>query len=105
MRTWIVCAAIIAGVLPACTDDGGTCEAPQLAPVEENASGRALSCVEQVALDGVTYAPWCAQVLDERLGARVGEGQGYAAISSGCFDNDRPRDRSTRRHREPTDAR
>lgn len=59
---------------------GGNCDGPELT-AQTSASSRALSCVENVLVNGIQYNVACAEVPSGRLGAELAAGEGYVARS------------------------
>jgi hypothetical protein len=57
------------------------CDGPALSPVATSASDRALSCVENVSVNGVQYLVECVPVPRNLLGPELAEGEGYVAPS------------------------
>ena len=82
MKPMMAVITLAAVLFSACTSDGGgDCDGPALSPVATSASDRALSCVENVSVNGVQYLVECVRVPGNLLGPELAEGEGYVARS------------------------
>jgi hypothetical protein len=83
--TRALAATVVAIILvSACTSvsgGNGDCDGPHLSPLPTSASDRALSCAENVFVNGVQYIVDCLPVPRNRLGPELAAGEGYVARS------------------------
>ena len=83
MKRAIAAMAVAAFLISGCTSVSGEgdCDGPHLSPLATSASDRALSCAENVFVEGVQYLVDCLPVPKDQLGPALSAGQGYVARS------------------------